>query len=109
MDTLTALLLITLLAATSFVPRASFILWLHRVKLPEFVQRALRFVPAAVFTALVVPQLVFSDGALDIGLHNAKLVAGCAAISFAVVTRNPLVTIIAGMAALHLARNFLGS
>lgn len=109
MGTLTALALIALLAVTSFVPRASFILWLHRVKLPTYVHRALRFVPAAVFTALFVPELVFADGALDIGLHNAKLLAGCTAIGVAMVTRNPLATIVAGMAALHLARNFLGA
>jgi branched-subunit amino acid transport protein len=109
MGTLTALALIALLAVTSFVPRASFILWLHRVKLPSYIQRALRFVPAAVFTALFVPQLVFADGALDIGLHNAKLLAGCSAIGIAMVIRNPLATILAGMAVLHLARNFLGS
>lgn len=109
MDTLTALALTGLLALTSFVPRASFILWLHRVKLPAYVQRALRFVPAAVFTALFVPELVFSNGALELGMHNEKLVAGCAAISFAVASRNPFATIVAGMAALHLARNFLGT
>jgi branched-subunit amino acid transport protein len=109
MGTLTALALIALLAVTSFVPRASFILWLHRVKLPSYIQRALRFVPAAVFTALFVPQLVFADGVLDIGLHNAKLLAGCSAIGIAMVIRNPLATILAGMAVLHLARNFLGT
>jgi branched-subunit amino acid transport protein len=109
MGTLTALALIALLAVTSFVPRASFILWLHRVKLPSYIQRALRFVPAAVFTALFVPQLVFADGVLDIGLHNAKLLAGCSAIGIAMVIRNPLATIAAGMAVLHLARNFLGT
>jgi len=109
MDALTALALTALLAVTSFVPRASFILWLHRVRLPAYVQRAMRFVPAAVFTALFVPELVFTTGTLDIGFHNAKLLAGCAAIGVALVTRNPLATIVAGMAALHLARNFLGS
>jgi branched chain amino acid efflux pump len=109
MDTLTALTLTAVLAVSSFVPRASFILWLHRVRLPVYVQRALRFVPAAVFTALVVPELVFAGGSLDIGLHNAKLVAGCAAVSVAVMSRNALATIVAGMAALHLARNFLGA
>lgn len=109
MDTLTALALTALLAVTSFVPRASFILWLHRVKLPAYVQRALRFVPAAVFTALFVPELVFTAGTLDVGLHNTKLLAGGAAIGVALATRNPLATIVAGMAALHLARNFLGS
>jgi len=107
MDALTGLALTAVLAVSSFVPRASFILWLHRIKLPGYIQRALRFVPAAVFTALVVPEYVFASGALDLGLHNAKLVAGCAAAAFAALSRNPLVTILAGMAALHLARNFL--
>jgi branched-subunit amino acid transport protein len=109
MDTLTALALTSLLAVTSFVPRASFILWLHRIKLPTYIQRALRFVPAAVFTALFVPELVFADGALASGLHNPKLLAGCTAIGVAMGTRNPLATIVAGMVALHLARNFLGA
>lgn len=109
MDTLTALVLTGVLAAASFVPRASFILWLHRVKIPSTVQRALRFVPAAVFTALVVPQLALAGGALDVGLHNPQLVAGCAAAGVAAATRSPLPTIVAGMLVLHLARNFIGA
>jgi len=109
MDTLSALTLTAVLAAASFLPRASFILWLHRIKLPAYVQRALKFVPAAVFTGLVVPQLVFASGALDLGLHNAQFVAGCVAIGVATATRNPLATILTGMVVLHLARNFLGA
>lgn len=109
MDTLTALVLIGVLAVTSFVPRASFILWLHRVRIPGYVQRALRFIPAAVFTGLVLPQLVFVDGTVDVGLHNAKLVAGFVAVGVAGMTRNPLATIVAGMVVLHLARNFVGA
>jgi branched chain amino acid efflux pump len=109
MDTLTAFALIGVLAVTSFVPRASFILWLHRVRIPTTVQRALRFVPTAVFTALVVPQLVFVKGAVNVGMHNPQLVAGCAAAGVAAATRNPLATIVAGMVVLHLARNFLGA
>jgi branched-subunit amino acid transport protein len=109
MDPLTAFALIGVLALTSFVPRASFILWLHRVRIPTSVQRALRFVPTAVFTALVVPQLVFVKGAANVGMHNPHLVAGCAAAGVAAATRNPLATIVAGMVVLHLARNFLGA
>jgi branched chain amino acid efflux pump len=108
MDTLTAFALIGVLALASFVPRASFILWLHRVQIPTTVQRALRFVPAAVFTALVVPQLVFVDGVANVGLHNPQLIAGCVAAGVAAATRNPLATIATGMLVLHLARNFLG-
>jgi branched-subunit amino acid transport protein len=102
MDALSAWLLIAALAATSFGTRASFILWLHRVALPAYVQRALRFVPAAVFTALVAPEIANVDGALGPG--TPRLLAALAAILVAAVTRNTLATIVTGMLVLHAAR-----
>jgi branched-subunit amino acid transport protein len=73
MDALTAWVLILGLAATSLGARGSFILFLTRFEVPRPVQRALRFVPAAVFTALLVPELVFAGGTLRLGLDNPKL------------------------------------
>jgi len=104
MDTLTAWLLIAGLAATSLGTRGSFILWLHRVALPGYVQRGLRFVPAAVFTALVAPEIAMVEGALGIGAHNPKLLAAAAAVAVAAATRNTLATIVTGMLVLHAAR-----
>jgi branched-subunit amino acid transport protein len=107
MDPLTAWVLIAGLAVTSFVPRGSFILFLDRLPLPPAVQRALRFVPAAVFAALVVPDIAFASGAIRLGLDNPKLIAALVAGPVAWRTRNTLATIVAGMAALHLADRFL--
>lgn len=107
MDPLTAWVLIAGLAVTSFVPRGAFILFLHRMPLPASVQRALRFVPAAVFAALVIPDIAVAGGTLRLGLDNAKLVAALVAGPVAWRTRNTLATIVAGMAALHLAERFL--
>lgn len=107
MDPLTAWVLIAGLAVASFVPRGAFILFLHRMPLPASVQRALRFVPAAVFAALVIPDIAVAGGALRLGLDNPKLVAALVAGPVAWRTRNTLATIVAGMAALHLAERFL--
>jgi branched-subunit amino acid transport protein len=107
MDPLTAWLLIAGLAVTSFVPRGSFILFRARLPLPGTAQRALRFVPAAVFAALVVPDIAFAGGVLRLGLDNPKLIAALIAGPVAWRTRNTLATIAAGMAALHLADRFL--
>lgn len=96
------LLLIVGLALTSFLPRASFITLFARWPVPEVLQRALRYVPAAVFSAIIVPELVISAGAVDISLHNPKLLAGVLAAAVAWRTRNTLVTIAIGMPALHL-------
>lgn len=107
MDSLTAWLLIGGLAVTSFVPRGAFILFLDRLPLPAPVQRGLRFVPAAVFAALVVPDIAFAGGTLRLGLDNPKLIAALVAGPVAWRTRDTLATILAGMAALHLADRIL--
>jgi branched-subunit amino acid transport protein len=104
MDTLTAWLLIAGLAATSLGTRGSFILWLHGVTLPAYLQRGLRFVPAAVFTALVAPEIAMVDGMLAIGVGNPKLLAAAAAVLVAAASRNTLATIVTGMLVLHAAR-----
>jgi branched-subunit amino acid transport protein len=43
--------------AITFALRLSFIALLGRMEIPVLLSRALRFVPAAVFTAVVVPLL----------------------------------------------------
>lgn len=95
-------LLILGLAVASFLPRASFILLFARWPVPAPLQRALRYVPAAVFSAILVPGLVLTHGELDIGLDNPRLLAGILAGVIAWRMRNTLVTIVAGMFALHL-------
>lgn len=94
-------LLILGLALTSFIPRASFIVLLARWPVPAPVQRALRYVPAAVFSAILVPELVLSAGAVHVGLDNPRLLAGVLAGAIAWRTRNTLITIVTGMLALH--------
>ncbi|MBE0622691.1 MAG: AzlD domain-containing protein [Burkholderiales bacterium] len=95
-------LLILGLALASFLPRASFILLFARWPVPAPLQRALRYVPAAVFSAILVPALVLTDGSLHIGLDNPRLLAGILAGAIAWRTRNTLITIVTGMLALHL-------
>jgi len=97
----TFLLLIFGLALTSFVPRASFILLFARWPAPALLRRALRYVPAAVFSAILVPEFVLSAGSVHIGLDNPRLLAGIVAGAIAWRTHNTLLTIVAGMLALH--------
>lgn len=107
MDPLTTWLLIAGLAVSSFATRGAFILFLARLPIPAAVQRGLRFVPAAVFAALVMPDLAFAGGALRLGFDNPKLLAALVAGPVAWRTHNTLATILAGMVALHLAERFL--
>jgi branched-subunit amino acid transport protein len=104
MDSLYIWTLIALLAAISFASRASFILLFSRVTLPRSVHKGLRFVPAAVFTALAVPDIFVRSGLIQLGPSNPKAAAALIAALVAWKTRNTLITILAGMAVLHLLR-----
>jgi branched-subunit amino acid transport protein len=85
------------LGLLTFLTRFSFIALLERWQAPLIIQRALRFVPAAVLTAIIVPELVLHDGSLDVQPANPRLLAGLAAALVAWRTKNVIVTIVVGM------------
>ncbi len=86
--------------AVALALRLSFIALLGRIEMPGLFERALRFVPAAAFTALAIPFLFYENGALEVSLDNERLLAGLVAALIAWRTRNVLLTLGAGMATL---------
>ena len=82
--------------------RLSFIALFGRMDIPPWLQTSLRFVPVAVLSALVFPELLLPGGTLDISLDNNRLIAGIIAILVAWRTRSMLLTILAGMGSLLL-------
>lgn len=93
-------LVILLVGAFTFLERSSFILLFSRWEMPNWLRGALRFVPAAVFSALIAPTILRTEGSLDISLLNPKLLAALVAIVVASRGGSILLTIIAGMLAL---------
>lgn len=94
--------IIVAIGLLTFASRLAPILSLERVTIPDGIQRALRFVPIAVLSAIIVPALVLRDGTLALTPHNARLMAGALAVLVAWATRNALATIAVGMGALWL-------
>jgi len=84
----------------TFLIRLSFIAVEGRVRLPSWFRTALQFVPAAMLSALIAPDLLMRDGQLYLSPANARLVAGLVAIVIAARTRSIGWTIVGGMAAL---------
>ncbi len=76
--------------------RLSFLVFGHRAAFPPWLERALRYVPAAVLTALIVPMALAPQGAVDVSLHNAYLPGTVAAVAVALWTRQTLAAIVAG-------------
>lgn len=84
----------------TFAIRLSFIALLGRVEVPPLLSRALRFVPAAVLSAIIFPELLVKDGAVWLSPANPRLVAGLLATAVALKTRSVALTIASGMGAL---------
>ena len=86
----------------TYATRLSFIWLFEKWDLPVPMRRALRFVPAAVLSAIIFPELLLHSGQLDLSFGNTRLLAGMLAAFVAWRTKNVLWTIGIGLAALLL-------
>ena len=97
MSALSIWLLFIALAVGTYALRLSFIYLFGKIEMPEWLRRALRFVPASVLAALVLPALTYPNGTLDLSLGNVRLLAGLGGALVAWKTKNVLWTILVGM------------
>ena len=96
----TVWLAIVLGGVGTYCLRASFLFLFERVgDVPPRLERALRYVPAAVLAALVVPAILAADGSPTI-VGNDRLLAGGLATVVAWRTGSVFATIAVGMVAL---------
>lgn len=84
----------------TFGMRFSLIYLFGRFEVPAVMRRALHYVPPAVLSALIFPELFMPEGSLFLSPANTRLIAGLAAIAAAWYSRDSLLTILAGMAVL---------
>jgi len=86
----------------TYLIRLSFIALIPHERLPAQFREGLRFIPPAVLSAIVLPELVLRDGALALSLDNHRLLAGLVAALVAWRMRSTWLTIGAGLLALIL-------
>jgi len=82
----------------TFLMRLSFVVLAERWQPPEWLTRALRYVPIAVLTAIFIPDMVAQDQTIVNVIVNSRFIAGLAAILIAWRTKNTILTISFGMA-----------
>lgn len=100
MNSMTLLWVFLAAGLATFLIRLSFIAVEGRVRLPAWFRTALQFVPAAMLSALIAPDLLMQGGELALTPTNARLVAGVIAVLIAARTRSVGWTIAGGMATL---------
>jgi branched-subunit amino acid transport protein len=101
-------LVVIVAGALTFLIRLSFISLPANWEMPHWAQRALSFVPPAVMTAIVFPELLVRDAHLAVNPDNHRLIAGVIAILVAWRFKKIMPTIIVGMAALWLLQHYSG-
>lgn len=97
------------LSVVTVVARSFFFLSNQDWQLPHWAQRGLQYAPIAALSAVVIPEIVMSQGALITTWQDARLFSAAAGVVIYFTKRDVLLTIIGGMAVylpLHLGLGF---
>jgi len=99
--TLKLWLVIIVVGTLNYVSRLSFIAVFARRSMPSWLARMLKYVPAAMLTALILPMVIdWKAEATD--FTTPKVVAALIAAAVAYFTRSTLKTLFSGMVAVWL-------
>ena len=96
------LLTIIGMGVVTFLIRLSFIELSQYLTLSPAVHRALRYVPVAVLSAIILPEMLQPSGELMLSFGNPRLLAGLVAMIVAWRTENAIWTVGIGMGTLWL-------
>lgn len=96
--------LIVGMMAVTFGVRYPILALSGRIQMPAWLVEALRFVPVAVLSAIIIPMVMAPKQTLWLAVDNEYLVASVVAIIIAAKSRYLLLTIVAGMALFFVLR-----
>ena len=86
------------LALVTVITRGFFVFSSRPWRLPSWVERGLQYAPIAALTAVVVPEVVMTQGHLIATWQDARIFGAAAGMAMFFWRRNTLLTIVAGMA-----------
>lgn len=93
----------------TFLIRLSFIFAFGRLRLPDWFTRGLRYVPPAVLSAIILPELANWNGeAVNLAWNNPQILAGLVAVVAAWRTRNVVITLASGLACFLILMVWMG-
>lgn len=80
------------------LPRILPLVILSRVSIPPLVLQWLKFIPVAVLASLLAPEVLMTNGDLNLALTNPFLLASVPCFAIALYSRNLFYTVFTGMA-----------
>jgi branched-subunit amino acid transport protein len=103
------LLLVLGMGIVTYVPRWIPLIFLSRRRLPEWLRQWLDFIPVAILSALILPDLVTAGAPRHLTVFQPALLVSIPTFIFAWKTRSLAGTVIFGMALFWLAGSYFGS
>lgn len=100
MSTMESVITILGLTAITVLTRCFFLFSDRELKMPEWAQRGLRYAPLAALSAVVVPEVLISNGHFITTWQDARIYAVIASTAYFFWRRGILGTIVSGMAVL---------
>lgn len=98
------LLTIVLMSVVTMAPRVAPLVLVGRRELPAGLRSWLHYVPAAVLSAMIAPELLLVRGEISLGLGNVYLWSVLPTAFVAWRTRNLCLTVVVGMGMVAVAR-----
>jgi branched-subunit amino acid transport protein len=108
MDSFDTALTIAGLAVITLLSRGFFVLTDREIPLPAWLQQGLRYAPLAALVAVVVPEIVLTDGRFTGTWQDPRLFAAAAGAAWWFWRRGILGTIVCGTAVMVTLRLGLG-
>jgi branched-subunit amino acid transport protein len=108
MGTVEGVIAVVGLFVITVVTRGFFFLSKREIPIPGWLRQGLRYAPLAAMAAVVVPEIVMTQGHLITGWRDARLFAAAAGAAWFWWRRGILGTIVVGMAVLLPLRLGLG-
>lgn len=75
-----------------------------KVVMPAFIEKALKFVPVAVLTAIITPMILMPNQHMDLSLSNPWLLGAFAAFIVGIWRQQQLLTILVGVLVFFVAK-----
>lgn len=96
------------LAIVTVVTRSFFFISRRNFKLPHWAQRGLQYAPIAALSAVIVPEIVMTQGQLISTFQDARIYGALTGAAIFYWSRNTLACIVGGMAVYLPLRLMLG-
>ncbi|MCO4784730.1 AzlD domain-containing protein [Marinomonas atlantica] len=109
MSNVELLLIIVGMFMVTYGIRVTLFVGANRAEMPEWLDKALKFVPVSVLTAIIAPMALTNDQGLAVSLLNPWFVGALAALITGLVFKRQLLTICIGVVVFFLMKMVTGN